>query len=156
MRGRQILAALGCSGLSDQPFGTCSQGERQRVLLARSLFVEHPLLLLDEPCAGVDLPGREALVLALTALARSTERPGQRCTSATTWRKLSPVTTHALLLRAGDVVAAGPVGGSHHRPHLGALLRPLDDGDQPGRTVDGPSRPRPGKYDCTITCNHVI
>ena len=56
-RGRQILAALGCSELADRPFGACSQGERQRVLLARSLFVEHPLLLLDEPCAGVDLPG---------------------------------------------------------------------------------------------------
>jgi iron complex transport system ATP-binding protein len=108
VRGMQILAALGCSALSDQPFGYCSQGERQRVLLARSLFVEHPLLLLDEPCAGVDLPGREALVLALTALARSANAPATVHVSHSL-EELPSVTTHALLLRAGDVVAAGPV-----------------------------------------------
>ena len=108
VRGLQILSTLGCSGLSDQPFGSCSQGERQRVLLARSLFVEHPLLLLDEPCAGVDLPGREALVLALTALARSPNPPASVHVSHNL-EELPPVTTHALLLRAGDVVAAGPV-----------------------------------------------
>ncbi|MGD0943002.1 MAG: ATP-binding cassette domain-containing protein [Acidimicrobiales bacterium] len=108
LRGRQILAALGCSALADRAFGSCSQGERQRVLLARSLFVEHPLLLLDEPCAGVDLPGREALVLALTALARS---PGSPTTVhvSHSLEELPATTSHALLLRAGEVVAMGPI-----------------------------------------------
>ena len=107
-RGRQILAALGCSELADRPFGACSQGERQRVLLARSLFVEHPLLLLDEPCVGVDLPGREALVLALTALARSGGSPATVHVSHSL-EELPPTTSHALLLRAGEVVAVGPI-----------------------------------------------
>jgi iron complex transport system ATP-binding protein len=108
VRGLQILAALGCAGLADRPFGSCSQGERQRVLLARSLFVEHPLLLLDEPCAGVDLPGREALVLALTALARSANSPTTVHVSHTL-EELPATTTHALFLRAGEVVAMGPI-----------------------------------------------
>jgi len=107
-RGLSVLAALGCDGLSDQAFGLCSQGERQRVLLARSLFVEHPLLLLDEPGAGVDLPGREALILALTALARA---PGPPTTVhvSHSLEDLPPSTSHALLLRAGEVVALGPI-----------------------------------------------
>jgi iron complex transport system ATP-binding protein len=108
VRGLQILAALGCAGLADRPFGSCSQGERQRVLLARSLFVEHPLLLLDEPCAGVDLPGREALVLALTALARSGNSPTTVHVSHTL-EELPATTSHALFLRAGEVVAMGPI-----------------------------------------------
>ena len=108
VRGSQILAALGCAGLVDRAFGSCSQGERQRVLLARSLFVEHPLLLLDEPCAGVDLPGREALVLALTALARSANSPTTVHVSHTL-EELPPTTSHALLLRGGEMVAAGPI-----------------------------------------------
>ena len=108
VRGRRILAALGCAALADQEFGSCSQGERQRVLLARSLFVEHPLLLLDEPGAGVDLPGREALVLALTALARSPDPPTTVHVSHSL-EELPPTTSHALLLRKGEVVALGPI-----------------------------------------------
>jgi len=108
VRGRQILAALGCADLADRAFGTCSQGERQRILLARSLFVEHPLLLLDEPCAGVDLPGREALVLALTALARSPDSPTTVHVSHNL-EELPATTSHALLLRDGAVVAMGPI-----------------------------------------------
>ncbi len=105
-RGLRVLAALGCDGLAEQAFGFCSQGERQRVLLARSLFVEHPLLLLDEPGAGVDLPGREALVLALTALARTAEPPTTVHVSHSL-EDLPPITSHALLLREGAAVAQG-------------------------------------------------
>jgi len=109
-RGLRVLAALGCDELADQAFGLCSQGERQRVLLARSLFVEHPLLLLDEPGAGVDLPGREALILALTALARAPDPPTTVHVSHSL-EDLPPTTSHALLLRAGEVVALGPIEG---------------------------------------------
>ncbi|MGC9963630.1 MAG: ATP-binding cassette domain-containing protein [Acidimicrobiales bacterium] len=108
VRGLQILAALGCAPLADRAFASCSQGERQRVLLARSLFVEHPLLLLDEPCAGVDLPGREALVLALTALARSRGSPTTVHVSHNL-EELPATTSHVLFLRGGAVIASGPV-----------------------------------------------
>lgn len=106
---RALLAVLGCDALAAQPFGACSQGERQRVLLARSLLGRHELLLLDEPAVGVDLPGREALVDALDALAAQDEPP-TTVHVAHTLEELPRTTTHALLLRAGACVAAGPVG----------------------------------------------
>ncbi len=103
-----LLERLGCGHLRDQAFGSCSQGERQRILLARSLFGRHRLLLLDEPAVGVDLPGREALVAALDALARDGDAP-TTFQIAHTLEELPSSTTHALLLRQGAVVAAGAV-----------------------------------------------
>ena len=106
---RALLERFRCAHLSEQPFGHCSQGERQRVLLARALFGRHRLLLLDEPAVGVDLPGREALVAALDAIGRDPARPSI-VQVAHTLEELPPAVSHALLLRAGRVVAAGPVG----------------------------------------------
>ncbi len=103
---RELLGRLGCGDLADRALGRISQGERQRVLIARSLYGGHPLLLLDEPAAGVDLPGREALVAALDGLAAA---PGAPTTVhvAHTLEELPASTTHAALLRAGRLVAAG-------------------------------------------------
>ncbi|HVB06958.1 MAG TPA: ATP-binding cassette domain-containing protein [Acidimicrobiales bacterium] len=103
-----LLERLHCGHLAAQPFGRCSQGERQRVLIARSLFGRHELLLLDEPALGVDLPGREALVQALDQLAVAPGAPAS-IQVAHTLEELPRSITHALLLRAGSAVASGPV-----------------------------------------------
>ncbi len=104
----ELLHRLRCDRIVDQPFGRCSQGERQRILLARSLFGRHPLLLLDEPAVGVDLPGRESLVAALDDLAESPEPPAT-VHVVHTLEELPRSTSHMLMLRAGEVVAAGPI-----------------------------------------------
>ncbi len=71
-RARDRLGEVGCAELWERRIETCSQGERQRVMLARALFRRPELLLLDEPAAGLDLPAREHLVRALeTSLAGS-------------------------------------------------------------------------------------
>ena len=100
-----MLGRVGCGTLADQPFGQCSQGERQRVLVARSLLGRHELLLLDEPALGVDLPGREALIGVLDELAV----PGGPTTVhvAHTLEELPGVTSHAMLIARGRLVAAG-------------------------------------------------
>lgn len=104
---RRLLDDLSCGHLAAQPFAYCSQGERQRILVARSLLGGHELLLLDEPTAGVDLPGREALVAALEALAAAPGGPTTVMT-AHTLEELPPSITHAALLREGVLVDAGP------------------------------------------------
>ncbi len=105
---RSLLDRFRCAHVADQPFVSCSQGERQRVLLARSLYARHSLLVLDEPAAGVDLPGREALVAALDDLAASAKAP-TTVQVAHTLEELPGSTTHALLLRDGRAVASGRV-----------------------------------------------
>jgi iron complex transport system ATP-binding protein len=53
------LARLGCESLAERPFGVLSQGERQQVLIARACMARPLLLVLDEPCAGMDPGVRE-------------------------------------------------------------------------------------------------
>ena len=104
-RASELLHLLRCGHVEEQTFGRCSQGERQRVLLARALFARSELLLLDEPAMGVDLPGREALVNALDELARTPDAP-TTVHVAHTLEEL-PAVSHALVLRAGEVLAMG-------------------------------------------------
>ncbi len=63
------LERMGVGTLAGRTVGTLSSGERQRVLIARTLMTAPTLLILDEPAAGLDLGAREALVDSLTALA---------------------------------------------------------------------------------------
>ena len=69
-RGRGLLTRFGVGDLADRTFGTLSEGERQRTLLARSLMPDPELILLDEPTAAVDLAGREALVTQIRTAGR--------------------------------------------------------------------------------------
>jgi len=107
-RARDLLAAFGLGRLAGRRLRELSQGERARALIARVLVGRPRLLLLDEPAAGVDLPGREALLEALDRLAR--DLPGLALVLTTHHLEELPAgTSHALLLRAGRVVASGPV-----------------------------------------------
>ncbi len=77
-RAAQLLEQFGCAAVAAHSFASCSQGERRRILLARALMRRPPLLLLDEPADGLDLPGREALLAALAILAERAAGPGRR------------------------------------------------------------------------------
>jgi iron complex transport system ATP-binding protein len=107
-RAEALLADVGVQELRLRLFTSCSEGERARILLARALLAEASLLVLDEPAAGLDLPGRELLLAAFDrAIA---ERPGLTTLTVTHHlEELPRTTTHALLLRDGRVVAAGPL-----------------------------------------------
>ncbi len=108
---RRAIALLDRSGVGhvvDRPFGTLSSGERQRVLLARTLMTEPDLLLLDEPTAGLDVAGREQLVAVLDALALDPATPPTVLVTHHL-EEIPSSFTHALLLREGRVQAAGPI-----------------------------------------------
>ncbi len=105
-RAVDILESLGAEHLSDRSYGTLSEGERKRVLIARALMTDPELLLLDEPAAGLDLGGREELVEQLGDLAADPDAPATVLVTHHV-EEIPPGFTHALLLNEGDVVAQG-------------------------------------------------
>ncbi len=107
-RARHQLERLGCGHLVDHQFGTLSSGERQRVLLARTLMADPGLLLLDEPAAAMDLGGREQLVTSLDALAADPTAPPMILVTHHL-EEIPGRFSHALLLREGRVVRQGPI-----------------------------------------------
>jgi iron complex transport system ATP-binding protein len=107
-RAKDLLTEVGVSHLVDRTFGTLSEGERKRVQIARSLMADPELLLLDEPAAGLDLGGREDLVSTLSVLAADPASPATVLVSHHV-EEIPPGFTHALLLRRGQVVSAGPI-----------------------------------------------
>jgi iron complex transport system ATP-binding protein len=101
------LDEVGCRALAGQAFLRCSQGERQRVLLARARFGRRELVLLDEPAAGLDLPGREALLRVIDGMAA-----GAAVTAIMATHHLDEIptsATHAALLRHGTLLMSGPL-----------------------------------------------
>ena len=104
---RRHLRRAGAAHLAERRWGVLSQGERQRVLIARALMARPRLLILDEPCAGMDPVAREAFLARMETIAREPRGPGLVLVTHHV-EEITPAFSHALLLRAGRVVAAGP------------------------------------------------
>src|SRR6187200_1355837 len=103
-RALALLVELGVDHLAERTFGTLSEGERKRVQIARAMMTDPELLLLDEPAAGLDLAGREALVRTLGELAQDSYAPAS--VLVTHHVEEIPVgISHALLLKKGKVAA---------------------------------------------------
>jgi iron complex transport system ATP-binding protein len=107
-RAERLLVDWGIAHLARRTFGTLSEGERKRAMIARALMSDPELLLLDEPGAGLDLGGREDLVDRLGRLAQDEDAPTLVVVTHHV-EEIAPGFTHGLLLRAGRVVAAGPL-----------------------------------------------
>jgi iron complex transport system ATP-binding protein len=107
-RAGALLAELGIGHLADRTFGTLSEGERKRVQIARALMTDPELMLMDEPAAGLDLTGREQLVRSLSAIATAVGAPAMVLVTHHV-EEIPPGFTHALLLKQGRIVAAGPM-----------------------------------------------
>jgi iron complex transport system ATP-binding protein len=105
---RRLLRASGLAGLADREWACLSQGERQRVMIARALMARPQLLILDEPCAGLDPVARENFLQFLETLAHRRNSPALVLVTHHV-EEIVPAFTHALLLRAGMVQAAGPI-----------------------------------------------
>ena len=112
-----LLDLFGCTHLADREFRHLSEGERQRVLIARTQMTDPDLLLLDEPAAGLDVVGREQLVSSLARLAGA-DRPAGVVLVTHHLEEVPPGFTHALLLRSGRMMADGPVDEVLDSEHL--------------------------------------
>lgn len=103
------LGRLGVGALAHRAFGTLSSGERQRVLVARTLMGDVGVVLLDEPTAGLDLGGREEFVAGIELLAKDPSTPPVVLVTHHV-EEIPPSATHCLLLGGGRVLSAGPIG----------------------------------------------
>lgn len=101
----KLLEGMNLGKLSYHPLGTLSQGERKKVMLARSLMSEPKLLIMDEPCAGLDLYEREKMLAEV-------ERLGERDITVVYVthhvEEIMPLFTHVALIRDGKIAGAGP------------------------------------------------
>jgi iron complex transport system ATP-binding protein len=106
-RARAAMGLLGCADAAGQPYGTLSQGEKQRILIARALVNRPSLLILDEPCAGLDPAARESFLRDLGRLARAADAPSLILVTHHI-EEIGPWISHVLVLRNGRLLAVGP------------------------------------------------
>ncbi len=103
----RALARVGADHLADRVCRTLSQGEWQRVQIARALVTDPELLLLDEPFVGLDLGGREALVGDVARIMEESTGPTVVLVTHHVEEIPDGIRT-ALLLAEGRAVASGP------------------------------------------------
>jgi iron complex transport system ATP-binding protein len=105
-RGLEILRQIECEALARRPWLFLSQGERQRVLIGRALMARPALLILDEPCAGLDPAAREHFLQFLENLGGG-KKPPTLVLVTHHVEEIMPVFSHVLILRHGRVLAGG-------------------------------------------------
>lgn len=103
--GVHIMEHFGIAHLANRPFEYLSQGERQRVQIARAMMAQPKLLILDEPCTGLDLIEREHLLHTIRDLAESGNVTLLYVTHHV--EEILPCFTHTLLMQDGRVFAQG-------------------------------------------------
>jgi len=108
------LDQMGASSLKDQEFGTLSQGEQQKVLIARARMTRPYLILLDEPCAGLDPSARENFLASLKKLGKQKKVPALIYVTHHV-EEILPMFKRTLILKQGKVLASGKTS---------ALLKP--------------------------------
>ena len=105
-RGMQLLAEFGVSHLEGHRFHTLSAGEQRRVLLARSIMANPDLLILDEPCSGLDLLVREQFLRTVANLVAEQQTPIIYVSHQI--EEILPAITHVAILQEGKMIHAGP------------------------------------------------
>jgi len=102
----RLLDQMGCAHLRDQDFGTLSQGEQQKVLIARALMTKPYLVVLDEPCAGMDPGARENFLATLKQIGRQKRIPALIFVTHHI-EEILPLFKKTLVLREGKILYAG-------------------------------------------------
>ncbi len=120
-QAERVLAEWQLTELADHPFGTLSDGERKRAMIARAVMTDPEMLLLDEPSASLDLGARERLLQMLSGFAQSPSSPAMIMVTHHV-EEIPPGFTHVLLLREGRVQAAGPIPETLTAENLGAAF----------------------------------
>ncbi|MGH2639078.1 MAG: ABC transporter ATP-binding protein [Rhabdochlamydiaceae bacterium] len=107
-RARKLMRQLGCGKFENRSLSELSQGERQKILIARSLMSDSMLLTFDEPCASLDLGTKESFLRGVETIARKRK---ELAMIYVTHRidEIPSCFTHALLLNKGRIVGIGRI-----------------------------------------------
>jgi len=133
IRADDALRSIGAYAFRNKRYGVLSQGEKQRVMIARALVTNPDLLILDEPCAGLDPGSRERLIGDVNHLCAKRNGPTLILVSHHV-EEIPASGTHALLLKEGHTLAAGPLSEVLTDALLGELYDyPCKVGSDKGR-----------------------
>jgi len=105
-RANEILELFGCSSLQKRNYSTLSQGEKQKIILARALMGSPKILILDEPCTGLDLFARESFLSLIQIISNSANSPTILYVSHHI-EEILPLFKKTLLLKDGTIHSAG-------------------------------------------------
>lgn len=105
-QAEDLLSQLNMDGFADTLFVNLSQGEKRRVAIARALMTKPELLILDEPCNGLDVYAKEKLLSTIQSMAVKKDGPTLLYVTHQL-EEVVPAISHSLLLREGRKVAAG-------------------------------------------------
>ncbi|MBN8588229.1 MAG: ATP-binding cassette domain-containing protein [Rhodothermia bacterium] len=94
--------------LEARPWRYLSQGERQRILIARARMANPALLILDEPCAGLDPVARFRFLTFVEKLLHQPDAPSVVLVTHHA-EEITPSFSHVLMLGIGHTVASGPI-----------------------------------------------
>jgi iron complex transport system ATP-binding protein len=114
-----LLRRFGCGYLREALWGPLSQGEKQKILICRALMAKFKVMILDEPCAGLDPVAREVFLRWLEQLAASRGAPSLVLVTHHV-EEILPCITHVLILKQGQVLASGPKSTVLSSAHLSA------------------------------------
>ncbi|MGG5372815.1 ABC transporter ATP-binding protein [Enterococcus sp. AZ196] len=103
---KQLLSSLGAEKLIGKVYQVLSQGEKQLVLIARALMAKPELLILDEPCNGLDLFAREDLLSRIKKMKEASDAPSLLYVTHHT-EEILPLLNHVLMIRDGKIFKQG-------------------------------------------------
>ena len=118
----KLLRQIECAYLAERPWRVLSQGERQRVLIGRALMAKPRVLILDEPCAGLDPAAREHFLQFLQRLGARKNSPTLVLVTHHV-EEIMPVFSRVLVLKNGRVLAAGKKPAVLNSKNLSARVR---------------------------------
>lgn len=139
----KLLRQVECEHLAERPWQVLSQGERQRVLIGRALMAKPRVLILDEPCAGLDPAAREHFLQFIQRLGAQKNSPTLVLVTHHA-EEIMPVFSRILILKDGRVLATGRksvvLNSKNLSAAFGARMRLLRTGNRYTLAVTSKSR----------------